>query len=34
MEDRIWFEMSKIGDVESIEYLGQAEMIEVAESMQ
>jgi len=33
VEDGVWFEMSKFGNVESIEYLGQAEMIELAESL-
>jgi len=34
VKDGIWFEMAKFGNVESIEYLDQAGMIELAESMQ
>jgi len=34
VKDGIWFEMTKFGNVESIEYLDQAGMIELAESMQ
>ena len=33
IEDRIWFEMTKFGNVEAIEYLDQAGMIALAESM-
>ena len=33
MRDGIWFEMTKFGDVESIEYLDQAGMITLAESL-
>jgi hypothetical protein len=33
IEDGIWFEMAKFGDVESITYLDQAEMIALAGSM-
>jgi len=33
VEDGIWFEMTKFGDVEAIEYLDQAGMIALAESL-
>ncbi|MFT3891334.1 MAG: hypothetical protein QM730_06845 [Anaerolineales bacterium] len=33
VKDGMWFEMTKFGDVEPIEYLGQAEMIELAKNM-
>ena len=33
MKDDIWFEMTKFGDVESIEYLNQAGLIELAKNM-
>ena len=33
VQDGIWFEMAKWGDVEEIEYLGQAGLIELAESL-
>ena len=33
VKDGIWFEMTKFGDVQAIEYLGQPEMIELAKSM-
>lgn len=33
VKDGIWFEMAKFGDVESIEYLDQAGMIALAESL-
>lgn len=33
VKDGIWFEMDKFGDVESIEYLDRAGMIELAENM-
>ena len=33
VQDSIWFEMTKFGDVESIEYLDQAGMIALAESI-
>ena len=33
-KDGIWFEMTKFGDVQSIEYLDQGGMIELAESLQ
>ena len=33
IEDGIWFEMAKFGDVESISYLDQAGLIALAESM-
>lgn len=34
VKDGIWFEIAKFGNVERIEYLDQAEMIELAESLQ
>ena len=34
VKDGIWFEMAKFGNVEIIEYLDQAEMIELAESLE
>lgn len=34
LQDGVWFQMTKFGDVHSIEYLDQNEMIELAESMQ
>jgi hypothetical protein len=33
IKDGLWFEMAKFGDVESIEYLDQAGMIELAKNM-
>ena len=33
VKDGIWLEMTKFGDMEVIEYLGQSEMIELAKSM-
>jgi hypothetical protein len=34
IKDGTWFEMTKFGDVEAIEYLDQAEMIALAESLE
>jgi len=34
VKDGIWFEMAKFGDVVPIEYLDQAGLIELAESLQ
>jgi hypothetical protein len=33
MKDNVWFEMTKFGDVKAIEYLDQAGLIELAESL-
>lgn len=33
IKDGVWFEMTKLGDVHAIEYLDQAKMIELAESL-
>jgi hypothetical protein len=33
MKDGIWFEMTKFGNVESIEYLDQAGILALAESL-
>jgi hypothetical protein len=33
VDDGIWFQMTKFGDVEAIEYLDQAGLVELAESL-
>jgi hypothetical protein len=33
LQDGVWFEMSKFGDVQAVEYLGQAGLIKLAESL-